>query len=55
MTDYQDTGNRQKPTAYTETGANLIVCPECGVPKEAVCRDINGTPKKWPHQARWRR
>lgn len=55
MADYQDTGSRERPTAYTVTGADLIVCPECGVPEKVDCRDTRGIAKKWPHQSRWRR
>lgn len=55
MTAHDDIGSRERPTPYTVTGADLIVCPECGVPEKAECRDINGVVKKWPHKPRWRR
>ncbi|WP_456264906.1 zinc finger domain-containing protein [Mycobacteroides abscessus] len=62
MSDYQDIGSRQKPTAYTETGADRIVCPECGVPEHKPCRWIPadkvgevGKPRHLPHESRWRR
>lgn len=40
MTDYQDTGSRRKPTAYTETGAAERVCPDCSAPEGHPCRWI---------------
>lgn len=62
MTDYQDTGSRQRPTAYTETGASEKVCPDCSAPEGHPCRWIPmdgvgdlGKTRHWPHQSRWRR
>lgn len=62
MTDYQDTGSRQKPTAYTETGAAERVCPDCSAPEGHPCRWIAmdgqgdlGKPRHWPHETRWRK
>lgn len=35
MTDYQDTGSRRKPTAYTETGP-LSGCARTVVPQKDI-------------------
>ncbi len=63
MTAFDDTGSRQRPTAYTETGADLITCMDCSAPVGYVCRWIAadgvpaaiGQPRHFPHESRWRR
>jgi hypothetical protein len=62
MTDYQDIGSREKPNPYSATGADLIVCPECGAPEHKPCRwtpaeelGKSGEPRHLPHKPRWRR
>ncbi|WP_459166940.1 hypothetical protein [Mycobacteroides chelonae] len=62
VNDYQDTGSRRKPTAYTETGAADRVCPDCSAPENHPCRWITtdgvgdpGKPRHFPHETRWRR
>lgn len=62
MTDYQDTGSREKPNPYSATGADMYVCQDCGVPEGQPCRwiakdgvGIAGSTRHFPHESRWRR